>query len=514
MPGEDEEAMDRDYEHWRRYFRSGNPAVGHLVKVCFRSMVLSDRTTRTHENCLQAQVEANQLEFLTRRAELLEKKKVEIVTRPAESVAALKMFGAGLDWLTQRWSKHEFTIKVQGYWTAADCAEVIRLTGAHPELDRLKESPTAYVIAVCNATCQAAGNASANANASTSTDLIALLRSPEIRPADHQGLDMAAIPQTPEACRRRLESLVALELERLSGDSQRLTVEKEAEQLEQILGMSLTLKEENDVGNSLKYNKEANMTFFRAYRSLEEAMKNGANRADEDDPPPPTNGPGSGEDHDEDNAAEATDPIASADEPAGSSTEAEEPAEAEPDYSSTSEYASNQDLNRESYPCSIHVSSVDQDPCAPLPLYSVSTDAVAIAAEPEAGKTVKVDSSNEPGCTPDAHAGSATTSSTRTSAPRSEGMPSRKYTIARNTLTMAKATRPISASPHGPAPRPEPAELSKSIPQTTLVTPGTARGHPKAFNSFEFGNACKTDTMGTTRNVRTQEPGNPPRTRR
>src|SRR5262249_29937950 len=127
MTIEEDRAMARLHRRWHRFYQPQGPGSEHVVDICYRAKVLSDRTTRTHENCLPAQLEETDEQWQKSRDALVEQTAAERVADPAGSHAVLRRFGHGLRWLIHQIMSYTSILSCQGCWSEEACRDVIRL---------------------------------------------------------------------------------------------------------------------------------------------------------------------------------------------------------------------------------------------------------------------------------------------------------------------------------------------------------------------------------------------------
>src|SRR3954470_7195982 len=153
MPDEPPELVAELYGEWNDHYRPRSPGARHLLELCVRAKLLSDRCFRAHDSAVAGQVEEAANAFDRDREEMVADQQGLLADDPA-AVAALMSTGAGCRALLGRWGRFRRLLEAQGYWRPGACAEAVRLLGVVPELDRLKEDERAYLMMVCNLRCQ------------------------------------------------------------------------------------------------------------------------------------------------------------------------------------------------------------------------------------------------------------------------------------------------------------------------------------------------------------------------
>jgi hypothetical protein len=146
---------------------------------------------------------------------------------------------------------------LRGYWAEAECDEAIRMLGARPGLDRLRDDPSAYLVVLCNLQGQLP----------LPTEQIDALLAPGRRPTKLLGRDPAGFLPGPAACLERLRELVAGMIASLQEKAGRV-LEADASSRARALDRAMILQDEREARLFFRYHAESRSTFHRAYKEL------------------------------------------------------------------------------------------------------------------------------------------------------------------------------------------------------------------------------------------------------
>src|SRR6185437_17061630 len=103
MPDEDPAAIAALHRRWEDHYQPASPGADHLLDLCVRAKLVSDRCFRAHDAAVAGQVdEANQA-FDQARAAMVAGQEDLLADDPAAAVAALRSTGAGCRALCRRW---------------------------------------------------------------------------------------------------------------------------------------------------------------------------------------------------------------------------------------------------------------------------------------------------------------------------------------------------------------------------------------------------------------------------
>jgi hypothetical protein len=178
-------------------------------------------------------------------------------TEPERAVGILKRVSHGCSWLLNQWTEYQGALLRYGYWPMKLWPDIVRLTGADTDFDRIGASDEAFTMALYNFQCQP----------QPATEQIAALCTPLRRP---RALAHRRLPEAlpvPEECRQRFGGMVAKIIEEL----QKLEAElrgQDCANLESLLKRTLVLNDCESSRQFLRYHKEWGSLFFRAIRVL------------------------------------------------------------------------------------------------------------------------------------------------------------------------------------------------------------------------------------------------------
>jgi hypothetical protein len=150
-PDEDPAVVAERVREWEDYYQPDSPAAKHLVAQCVQASFLSERCFRFHNAVIEQQ-------FVDARDEWAEQLAAEVVELadllyddPAIAVRRLHETAGGVDYMAKRWEHLRHAFAANGYWTADEEEEAIRLLGHKP--GELSKSVEAFRVALCNCIC-------------------------------------------------------------------------------------------------------------------------------------------------------------------------------------------------------------------------------------------------------------------------------------------------------------------------------------------------------------------------
>src|SRR3954452_6208073 len=140
MPDESPEEIAGLFASWRGHYRPQSPAAEHLLDLCVRAKLMSDRAFTAHDSATADQVDEALEAWDDARAALVARQEDLLADEPAAARADLASTGAGCRLLIDRLARHRRALVDAGYWRPGACAAVVRLLGAAPEPAALREN--------------------------------------------------------------------------------------------------------------------------------------------------------------------------------------------------------------------------------------------------------------------------------------------------------------------------------------------------------------------------------------
>jgi hypothetical protein len=275
MPDEDPEAIAGLFASWQDFYRPQSPAAEHLLDLCVRAKLMSDRAFTAHDSATADQVEEAIEAFDAARAAMVAEQEDLLADEPAAARAALASTGAGCRLLIDRIGRHRRALQEAGYLRPGACTAVVRLLGAVPEPGALRQSEAAFRVMLWNLGCQPATAAADR--------LRAEMVRPENRPPELARAGTAALLDSPEACREELLKLLDGELAGLRAAEEALRTGRDAEAKMRVVGPTRLIQDDKEGNKFFRYHAESRSTFLRAYKLLETTLERDAQAGRDDD---------------------------------------------------------------------------------------------------------------------------------------------------------------------------------------------------------------------------------------
>jgi len=177
----------------------------------------------------------------------------------------MKLFARGCQWLIDQYHQLEAGLRTYGFWTRPQVSLAVRLLGADPEIEKLRENGTAYLVALYGLGTQPHEQAAA----------LAALTGAERRPPGLRHAGPEALTPTTEVCRAWLLEHLAGELAEMgcwrSGPGRSRTCRTGQRLLEVAL-----LPDEGVLSRqALRYHKEFCGQFHKAMKLLPKVQAEG-----------------------------------------------------------------------------------------------------------------------------------------------------------------------------------------------------------------------------------------------
>jgi hypothetical protein len=280
---EDVAAVAQTVHNWYDYYRPNSPIAYTLVKMCAQSDVMLSRCYTFLETVIGGHGKEVLHAWQQSRRDFVDEAVALLPTEPVQAVAMLRRRSDGCQWLREQWTGCQDGLLRYGYWPMKMWPEVVRLTGADCDLDRIGAREESFWMALYNFQCQPV----------PARGQIVALCAPERRPA---GLGHLRLPEAlpgPEECRQRLCGMVAKTIDELCRLEAELRMSNDRADLEFVLKKTLVPHDCESSRQFLRYHKEWGSLFFRASRVLPLALQRDASgffddlgAAYEDEPPP------------------------------------------------------------------------------------------------------------------------------------------------------------------------------------------------------------------------------------
>ena len=145
MPTEDASVIAARAQAWNEYYQPASPAAQHLVNECVRTTIMSDRCHKYHDAALAKHVAESRFRQICEDDVKVEQLVAQLAADPANTVAALRRFGAGCRYLIGRWEHLGRVLVKRGCWTPLERDEAIRLQGAPAEDETIKNHEVAWL---------------------------------------------------------------------------------------------------------------------------------------------------------------------------------------------------------------------------------------------------------------------------------------------------------------------------------------------------------------------------------
>ncbi len=145
MPTEDASVIAARAQAWNEYYQPASPAAQHLVNECVRATIMSDRCHKYHDAALAKHVAESRFRQICEDDIEVEQLVAQLAADPANTVAALRRFGAGCRYLIGRWEHLGRVLVKRGCWAPPERDEAIRLQGAPAETATIKNHEIAWL---------------------------------------------------------------------------------------------------------------------------------------------------------------------------------------------------------------------------------------------------------------------------------------------------------------------------------------------------------------------------------
>ncbi len=259
MPTEDASVIAARAQAWNEYYQPASPAAQHLVNECVRATIMSDRCHTYHDAALAKHVAESRFRQICEDDVKIEQLVAQLAAEPANTVAALRRFGAGCRYLIGRWEHLEGILQKRGCWTPQERDEAIRLQGAPAEPATIKDHEITWLMQLY---CTVAWSGK------PSEKTLDFLMDRKNFP---QGLwssyGMEVYPTLTEA-RAHLKTLAAEKLTSLRGWLEQLTQAFEKSNDAAVADRALILQDEPSAKLFLRYLAESRSTFHRSFKEL------------------------------------------------------------------------------------------------------------------------------------------------------------------------------------------------------------------------------------------------------
>jgi hypothetical protein len=276
LPGEEQRAAAL-IQRWQRFYNPQSPGAEHLLELCVRGVLLSDRCFTAHDTAVAGQVDEAGAAFDQARANMVADQEDLLVDDPAAAVAGLLLTGQGTALLIGRLERYRRLLETQGFWRPGICAEAIRLLGVVPDEAGLKSKDTAYMMMFCNLHCQPAPDRDG--------ERIATLSRPEHRPEGLRSLDLTPFTIAGQA-RTVLLGLVDDQLGSWRARAEVLRA-KDALERSRVVNPTKFIKDDTEASRFFRYLSESRTLFLRSFNALEATLERDAvlDRSDAEESP-------------------------------------------------------------------------------------------------------------------------------------------------------------------------------------------------------------------------------------
>jgi hypothetical protein len=217
LADEDPARLRIELDRWYAFYRARSPIAIACVGWAFLAWVRLGRLRRSEESLRTAAIRKAEERWDDAQDQLVEKYKRMLALAPADAVGALEGFAAGCRWMINRWQRLKGLLEKDGYWCAGDRDEAIRLLGAEPVLDRLRDSRGAYLTWLYWALSQPDPD---------EAEIVSLAAPDRIPPALRESMDFLRLPG-PSGCRDWFRKLIDQVLARLRQREEGLWVKVE-----------------------------------------------------------------------------------------------------------------------------------------------------------------------------------------------------------------------------------------------------------------------------------------------
>jgi hypothetical protein len=196
--GEDAAALRVELNRWYAFYRARSPIALACVGWAFLAWVRLGRLRDCEAAIQKGAIRKGEEQWDDAQDELIERYQQLLGAAPAEAIRGLEGFAAGNRWLINRWQRLKGLLQKDGYWCDRDRDEAIRLLGAEPALDRLRESRAGYLTWLYALLCQPKPD---------DADVRLLSAPGRIPPALRESMDFTRLPN-PAGCREWLRKLI------------------------------------------------------------------------------------------------------------------------------------------------------------------------------------------------------------------------------------------------------------------------------------------------------------------
>jgi len=272
LPHEDASAVSSRGRSWHDYYRPESPAARHLIDQCVQATLLADRCHRHHAAALTRQVRDAADDWDRRREDEVESLKALLATDPPAATRRLRRTADGCRWMIDEWDRLDAALREDGCWAADDRDRAIRLLGHHPETDRLKDAPDAFLTRFYNLMCIPNRLDSA----------LAYLLAPERMPPSQRSRYAVDFLPDPEECRANLHAMTAANAETLRQEAARLAEDRDDPDRDGAADRASVLLDPTAARLFLRYHSESRGAFHRAYAALLRTLDRDRDQSDAD----------------------------------------------------------------------------------------------------------------------------------------------------------------------------------------------------------------------------------------
>jgi hypothetical protein len=277
MPNEDPSEIAARSSTWNDFYKPESPGAHHLVNVCVRSTLLSDRLARYHDSTIADQVREAEETWLRDRQEEVEHLKTLMNDDPPTAVRLLGQTAMGLDYLASRWKAMIDVFVSRGFWFDEERFEVVRLCGYKIDENCLKTNPEAFKICYFNALCH---------GEDPLETARAYCNDERLFPESLRNIFLPDVPAERSKCVEWMSRMLKYKFETLKANSKLIQETRDGPDFAGALDRALILKDEQAARLFLRYSAESRNSFHKAYGTLLktlEADKKAAEIDDEDD---------------------------------------------------------------------------------------------------------------------------------------------------------------------------------------------------------------------------------------
>jgi len=271
LPNEDPALLALRNAAWNEYYAPQSPGAQHLVNLCVRASVLSDRVARYHDECVATQVNSAVRNWDDSRQDHVLGLFAGMRDDPETALKLLLRSTRGCVGLSHRWERLQRAFEKDGCWFESDVVDVLNLLGSKRDVESLKQNPRAYTLALFNLVAQPG----------PSSEAIAALCDPANMPDSLRSTYSKDSLPDPESCRDQIRWLIAKEIEAIQARLDSESTAKEVAEREGAENRALILQDETAARLFLRYNSESRNAFLRAFSKLEATLKSDAEAGQE-----------------------------------------------------------------------------------------------------------------------------------------------------------------------------------------------------------------------------------------